>query len=695
MLRRFPLLSAAAIVLVGTACDEPTRPTTTSGQILRDIVASEPGTLPARANTSRIGTPRLPAASASVAASISGGLSPLYSETGKLRLSVDGIGTNDPSGVVQVEKVAGATVRRAFLAAATTPGQRVLLAGDVKIDGVGFGWDAAVTSTIGSSNHWADVTTLVKPKIDAAPAGRVNFTITEVGTFQIDGEILAVVFDDPAQATDNTVVLFFGAQNVAGDQFVVSLANPVNLSDPSLALNMGLGISFGFQPGGQFSTVDVNGSRLSSSAGGQDDGTGLSVGNGALLTVGGLDDATSNPPPLASASTPRTDDELYDLKPFVANAATSITVATRNPSNDDNIFFASFFLTVEASVIVNPPANLPPVANPGGPYAGAEGSAISFNGTGSSDPDGDALTYAWDFENDGIPDATTATASHTYADNGLYTAKLTVNDGKGGSDSKPVTVTVSNVAPSLGALNVPAAPLALQAGGTPVTISASFTDPGTLDTHTGALSCDGGAAGAVSASAVNGAGIASGACTFSGAGVYTVSMTVSDDDGGSDTRTATAYIVIYDPSAGFVTGGGWIDSPVGAYPEGASLTGKATFGFVSKYQKGAITPTGNTEFQFHAASLDFHSDSYQWLVIAGARAQYKGLGSIQGRAGTYGFLVTAIDGQLTGGGGVDKFRIKIWDTATSAIIYDNQIGQLEDSGAATTLGGGSIVVHSK
>ena len=51
-------------------------------------------------------------------------------------------------------------------------------------------------------------------------------------------------------------------------------------------------------------------------------------------------------------------------------------MTTRNPSNDDNIFFASFFLTVKASVIVNPPANQPPVANAGGPYTGAEGSSI-------------------------------------------------------------------------------------------------------------------------------------------------------------------------------------------------------------------------------------------------------------------------------------------------------------------------------
>jgi hypothetical protein len=120
------------------------------------------------------------------------------------------------------------------------------------------------------------------------------------------------------------------------------------------------------------------------------------------------------------------------------------------------------------------------------------------------------------------------------------------------------------------------------------------------------------------------------------------------------------------------------------------LTGKANFGFVSKYQKGATIPSGNTEFQFKAGNLNFKSSSYEWLVIAGARAQFKGEGTING-AGNYGFMLTAIDGQISGGGGSDKFRIKIWDGET--IVYDNQIGDLDDADPLTLLGGGSIVIH--
>jgi parallel beta-helix repeat protein len=149
--------------------------------------------------------------------------------------------------------------------------------------------------------------------------------------------------------------------------------------------------------------------------------------------------------------------------------------------------------------------------------------------------------------------------------------------------------------------------------------------------------------------------------------------------------------VWYDPTAGFVTGGGWINSPAGAYPSNSLLTGRANFGFVSKYAKGQSIPSGNTEFQFSAASLSFKSTSFAWLVVSGARAQYKGVGTING-AGNYNFMLTAIDGQVNGGGGVDKFRIKIWDSS-GTIVYDNMPLATDTSDPTTVLGGGNIMIH--
>jgi hypothetical protein len=186
-------------------------------------------------------------------------------------------------------------------------------------------------------------------------------------------------------------------------------------------------------------------------------------------------------------------------------------------------------------------------------------------------------------------------------------------------------------------------------------------------------------------------GFAEGNHTYAESGIYTVGVKLTKagrEVGSSEFR----YAVIYDPEGGFVTGGGWIDSPEGAYPANPSLSGKANFGFVSKYKKGANKPTGETEFRFKAAGLDFHSTSYQWLVIAGKKALYKGHGQV-GNEGDYGFMLSAIDGDLNGGDGDDKFRIKIWDKAADTVVYDNQMGGDEDADPTSSIGAGSIVIH--
>jgi PKD repeat protein len=95
----------------------------------------------------------------------------------------------------------------------------------------------------------------------------------------------------------------------------------------------------------------------------------------------------------------------------------------------------------EAITITISAGNSPPVANPGGPYSGATGQPISFDGSGSSDPDGDMLAYAWDFGDGGT--ATSAMASHTYAAAGSYLVSLTVTDNGTPSLSNTATTSAS------------------------------------------------------------------------------------------------------------------------------------------------------------------------------------------------------------------------------------------------------------
>ena len=174
------------------------------------------------------------------------------------------------------------------------------------------------------------------------------------------------------------------------------------------------------------------------------------------------------------------------------------------------------------------------------------------------------------------------------------------------------------------------------------------------------------------------------------AGVYAVCVRAADAAQNTATQCG-AVLAVYDPAGGFVTGGGAILSPAGAYAADPALSGKASFGFVSKYLPGTSVPSGNTQFRFQAAGLAFKSTEYEWLVVSGARAQFKGSGAINGE-GDYGFLLTAIDGQLPGGG-TDAFRIRIWDKLTGATIYDNKAGSSETGSDATVLESGSIIIH--
>ena len=95
-------------------------------------------------------------------------------------------------------------------------------------------------------------------------------------------------------------------------------------------------------------------------------------------------------------------------------------------------------------------AKMTPSSYPNGSYTGTEGVPVSFDGSGSSDPDGSIVRYSWTF-GDGAT-GTEATATHTYAQNGTYTVTLEVTDNDGlkatNSTTAAITVTSDVTAPS-------------------------------------------------------------------------------------------------------------------------------------------------------------------------------------------------------------------------------------------------------
>jgi PKD repeat protein len=327
--------------------------------------------------------------------------------------------------------------------------------------------------------------------------------------------------------------------------------------------------------------------------------------------------------------------------------------------------------------------NADPEATAGGPYVGLEGSAIALSLAGT-DADGDALTFSWNLGDGTTGSGPTPPSTHVYADNGSYDIRLIATDGRGGVDTARTTATISNVAPVLEPFAVPTAPMPLTPGGVTLPISTTFSDPGTLDTHSSTLDC--GAGPTIQSNAPN--GTAAGTCTFTSPGVYTVRLTVIDKDGGSDARLASGQVVVYDATARWVTGGGWITSPAGANTAAPSTTSKLTFAFVARYLS-STTPTGNAEFKLNVGKVDFRSTSLDWLILSGNTARLQGRGTFNGNS-DYAFILVASDGAPS-----NAIRIRIWNRVTGSVVYDNQPGAALETDIATPLSGGSIQLHER
>jgi hypothetical protein len=161
-------------------------------------------------------------------------------------------------------------------------------------------------------------------------------------------------------------------------------------------------------------------------------------------------------------------------------------------------------------------------------------------------------------------------------------------------------------------------------------------------------------------------------------GVYTL-IVEATDKAGNIAQSDQRFFVVYDPTGGFATGGGWLipDS------ESTQPGGRANFGFVAKYKNGVST--GNLEFQYKDAQINLKSTSIDWLVISGVSAQFQGTATVNGE-GPFTFRVNAKD-NAEPGAGVDGFDIRIWQgTGTDTIPMHK---------AKNVISGGNIVVHKK
>jgi hypothetical protein len=255
-------------------------------------------------------------------------------------LSIDGFGSTTNSGVIQANIPTGSTIQRAYLYAASVWNKPVY--------GVTFnGTSLPLSSGTILSPHnnpaetfrW-DVTNIIASSFTG---GLQDFSILEDG--QNDGAVLVVAYSNPSTQGLTSVILD-GELSTGGDTVAFNFASPYTGGD----FLVSLASSYSDQPSDQATEIDVTTDstnsyrRLTTSAGGQDDGE---AADGALMTVGGIGDNPTNPGPFDSPSLgPRIDDEYYNLAlgnsansaPFISPGDTFLSLTTKNPSDNDNVF---------------------------------------------------------------------------------------------------------------------------------------------------------------------------------------------------------------------------------------------------------------------------------------------------------------------------------------------------------------------
>ena len=301
-----------------------------------------------------------------------GALAISYQFHGRGNWSLDAVGSNNsPVGTIQASVPLGSTIEKAYLYTSF----RTSASGPiVDFDGVIYAdVDFTPLGTSGPLQAYrADVTNQVATKIGGGGAGLFDFTVySENWTsstnpsyqYYADGEILAIVYSNPIEA-ERMIAFVDGFSEPTGETTTIALPSPLGAPAASgLEALMSLGIGFSYQSPSiqdQYTIVDVNNRRLTSSAGGYDDGT---SSNGGLITVGGIGDSSDNPDPYAPPTDTRTDDELYDLavgncddsSPFLSEAMSSFTIRS-HPDDSDNLFFLG--LNVTTSEAVPEPASL-------------------------------------------------------------------------------------------------------------------------------------------------------------------------------------------------------------------------------------------------------------------------------------------------------------------------------------------------
>lgn len=188
----------------------------------------------------------------------------------------------------------------------------------------------------------------------------------------------------------------------------------------------------------------------------------------------------------------------------------------------------------------------PPAAPMGGPYVGDEGSTFTFDASATTDAGSSLAELVWDLHGDGVfDDEIGPIATRTYADNGMAIIGIGVTDHSGNSDIASTTVDIRNVDP---AVTITEISTTLPYPGQVITIRGTFSDAGWEDLHTASVDWGDGHTTEATVTEFNEPPVAAGTFVaqhaYSSLDVFDITVTVTDDDGGSATASTQAQVTL-------------------------------------------------------------------------------------------------------------------------------------------------------
>jgi hypothetical protein len=312
-------------------------------------------------------------------------------------------------------------------------------------------------------------------------------------------------------------------------------------------------------------------------------------------------------------------------------------------------------------------ASYVPTAAIGGVLSTVEGTDTTLDATASSDPQGGALSYAWDLDNDGqYDDGSAATATFTrVGQDGSFPVGLRVTDAHGATDTATASVVVTNAVPTL----TPS--IATDAEGSLLTLTGTARDAGwlddldvTVDWGTGAQAV----ATTVEHARPDASTALSGSHRYGDNGTYDVEVCVADDD----TQTCVITPVTVTNAATTV---GVASGQVTTLNEGQVLSFAADFsdpGWLDTYTSQVFWGTGDSE----PGTLT--------ITGQGPLADVGTLTATHPYGDNGAFTVTGMVTDDDGGSGTDQIQLSVNNVAPDASIDTS--GGTVINGVSTILG---------